>query len=246
MNSREKPLLDLFELSSVYVTSKSRMFLFDWDGTLTPIVDDPKAAIPTRGVLNVLENLALDPPNTVWIISGRDVSFLNENFGSISHIGLSAEHGAFTRRPFAGKWEDLSGQADVSWHGSVTDIFQEFTSRTPGSFIEKKSVAITWHYRKSEPEVGALSARECSQKLQNLVSKTTQNLEVMPGKMCLEVRPKNINKGSIVASIINDHCINHAAPGFTLCVGDDRTDEGKQELRELLLQLNAEQICFGL
>jgi trehalose 6-phosphate synthase/phosphatase len=77
-----------------------------------------------------------------------------------------------------------------------------------GSFIERKRCALTWHYRPSDPELGAYMARECQKELENTVGKKW-DVEVMAGKANLEVRPTFINKGEIAI----------------LCLGDDFTDE---------------------
>jgi trehalose 6-phosphate synthase/phosphatase len=58
--------------------------MFDYDGTLTPIVKDPQAAIPSDRVIRTIKTLASDPRNAVWIISGRDQAFLDEWMGHIS------------------------------------------------------------------------------------------------------------------------------------------------------------------
>ena len=32
-------------------------------------------------------------------------------------------------------------------------IFQNFTDRTPGTFVEEKESCLVWHYRKTDPEL---------------------------------------------------------------------------------------------
>lgn len=66
----------------------TRLFMFDYDGTLTPIVSDPNAALPTEQTLNVLRKLSEDPANSVWIVSGRDANFLEQQWGHIEKLGL--------------------------------------------------------------------------------------------------------------------------------------------------------------
>lgn len=79
-------------------------------------------------------------------------------------IGLSAEHGIFFRMP--GKdavWQDhtaevhprrkvkrfaeVCAQVDLSWKPQVLAIMEDFTDRTPGSFVEHKQINVCWHYR---------------------------------------------------------------------------------------------------
>lgn len=126
------PALDRAKLLYQYRVAKKRLFMFDYDGTLTPIVKDPQAAIPSDRVIRTLKTLSADPNNSVWIISGRDQAFLDEWMGHISELGLSAEHGSFMRHPGSEEWENLTDKTDMSWQQEVLDIFQQYTDKTQG------------------------------------------------------------------------------------------------------------------
>lgn len=78
-------------------------------------------------------------------------------------------------------------------------------------------------------------ARECQKELENTVARKW-DVDVMPGKANLEVRPTFINKGEIVKRLVNSYNtdISHIAGSdaekpdgleFVLCLGDDFTDE---------------------
>jgi trehalose 6-phosphate synthase/phosphatase len=220
--SFQTPALDRAKLLYQYRHAKQRLFMFDYDGTLTPIVKDPGAAIPSDRVMRTLKTLAADSNNAVWIISGRDQKFLDEWMGHIPELGLSAEHGSFMRRPRDDQWEDLTATADMSWQQEVLDVFQHYTERTTGSFIERKKIALTWHYRRADPEYGAFQARQCQKQLEMTVAKK-YDVEVMVGKANLEVRPRFVNKGEIARRLVVEYGDN--PPEFVLCLGDDFTDE---------------------
>jgi trehalose 6-phosphate synthase/phosphatase len=126
------PSLDKAALLAQYLRSSQRLFMFDYDGTLTPIVKDPSAAIPTDQVIRNLKKLASDPRNAVWIISGRDQNFLNQWMGDISELGLSAEHGSFIRHPHTEEWVNLTEKFDMSWQTDVMEVFRYYTERTQG------------------------------------------------------------------------------------------------------------------
>ena len=219
------PALDRAKLLSQYRQAKKRLFMFDYDGTLTPIVKDPQAAIPSDRVIRTLKTLASDPNNAVWIISGRDQAFLDEWMGHISELGLSAEHGSFMRHPKSQDWENLTETTDMSWRKEVIEVFQYYTDKTTGSFVETKKIALTWHYRRADPEFGAYQARECQKHLERTVAKK-YDVEVMTGKANLEVRPRFVNKGEIAKRLVLDYGDQPGdAPEFVLCLGDDFTDE---------------------
>ena len=221
------PALDRLQMVQQYHKAKKRLFMFDYDGTLTPIVKDPNAAIPSDRVLRTLKALAADPRNAIWIISGRDEKFLNEWMGPITELGLSAEHGCFIRQPSSEKWENLTEKFDMAWQKEVMDVFGHYTERTQGSWIERKRVALTWHYRQADPDFGAWQARECKKTLEESVAKKW-DVEVMTGKANLEVRPTFVNKGFIATRLVNEYGTGTGdPPEFVLCLGDDATDEGE-------------------
>jgi trehalose 6-phosphate synthase/phosphatase len=127
------PLLDKAALLRKYRSAKKRLFMFDYDGTLTPIVRDPAAAIPTERLIRTLRALASDHRNSVWIISGRDQEFLQGHLGNISELGFSAEHGSFMRHPGSTEWENLAETFDMGWQQEVVEVFTKYTEKTPGS-----------------------------------------------------------------------------------------------------------------
>ena len=126
------PLLDKAVMLRQYRAAKKRLFMFDYDGTLTPIVRDPKAAIPTERVIKTLKALASDHQNAVWIISGRDQDFLEQYLGHIHELGFSAEHGSFMRLPRTREWINLAEKFDMTWQKEVMECFQKYTEKTPG------------------------------------------------------------------------------------------------------------------
>ncbi|KAJ5116469.1 Trehalose-phosphatase [Penicillium angulare] len=220
------PALDRAMLVKQYRKARKRLFMFDYDGTLTPIVKDPQAAIPSDRVLRTLKTLSADPRNAVWIISGRDEAFLDEWMGHIPELGLSAEHGCFIRQPRSDDWKNLADRPEIKeWQKEVFDVFQHYTERTGGSFIERKRVALTWHYRRADPEYGKFQAQECRKELEETVAKKW-DVEVMAGKANLEVRPTFVNKGFIATHLVEEYGPEPGrAPEFILCLGDDFTDE---------------------
>ena len=224
------PVLDRAVLLAKYRESSKRLFMFDYDGTLTPIVKDPLAAVPSDRIIRTLKTLAADARNSVWIISGRDQAFLDEWMGHIPELGLSAEHGSFIRHPYEDQWENVTAKTDMSWQKEIIQVFQHYTEKTQGSFIERKKVALTWHYRRADPEYGLFQAKECRAYLEATVCKKYE-VEVMEGKANLEVRPSFVNKGAIAKRLISERAKNepvskaHTPPDFVLCLGDDFTDE---------------------
>ena len=243
---KKTPALNRPVLLENYKAANRRLFLFDYDGTLTPIVKDPAAAIPTARLYTIMEKLSQDPKNQIWIISGRDQIFLNKWWGSKNkHIGLSAEHGCFVKDIGTPEWVNLAKKFDMSWQVRVNQVMEDLTNKTPGSFIERKEVALTWHYRAAVPELGDYNAAELKKQLLEFTEDF--DLDVMEGKKNIEVRPKFVNKGEIVKRLVwhkygtpqdllkplDQTLPIDQMPDFILCLGDDFTDE------DMFRQLNS-------
>jgi len=140
-NHQLTPALDKKRLYTTYNETEKdlrtgkvgeRIFMFDYDGTLTRIVNDPEQATPSDKAARGIKKLAQQEGNRVWIISGRDQAFLEKWLGPIGELGLSAEHGCFIREPGSDKWINLAETMDMSWSASCIDIFNRYTERTPG------------------------------------------------------------------------------------------------------------------
>ncbi|KAG6329404.1 hypothetical protein ID866_9685 [Astraeus odoratus] len=228
--AKRTPYIPKDRLKESYDRAKKRLFLFDYDGTLTPIVKTPSMALPSPDALLALTKLASDPANIVYIVSGRDQAFLETHLGHIRHLGMSAEHDGFIREPQNGEreWVNFTEKLDMNWMEEVAEVFWYYTERTTGSHIEVKKSSITWHYPSSDPEWGCVVPVQCQDLLENnLVPK--RPIEVLVGKKNLEVRPIAVNKGEIVKRILY---LNPDAE-FIFCAGDDKTDEDM--FRALLL-----------
>ena len=87
--------LSVDHIASAYRDTHSRLILLDYDGTMMPQATINKT--PSREVIAVLNYLCSDPENMVFIVSGRDKDCLGKWFSPCEKLGLSAEHGYFTR-----------------------------------------------------------------------------------------------------------------------------------------------------
>jgi len=108
---------------------------------------------------------------------------------------------------------------DLSWREPVRAILQDFAARTPGALVEEKSIAIAWHYRMVDREVGPRRANELRLHLGQLLS--NQPVEILAGNKVVEIRPYGINKSRVVPSFTPEQ----RAKTTILALGDDRTDE---------------------
>jgi trehalose 6-phosphate synthase/phosphatase len=93
-----------------------------------------------------------------------------------------------------------------------------YVDRLPGSFVEEKSFALAWHYRKADPQLASIRAKELLELLMGLTANI--DVQVLQGNRVIEVKNAGVNKG--VAAL---HWIGEEAYDFVLALGDDWTDE---------------------
>ncbi|KAI8068244.1 trehalose-phosphatase-domain-containing protein [Gongronella butleri] len=211
--------LQMDVLISKYQHAKRRLFLFDYDGTMTPIVSRPEMALPSSALLSHLSTLSQNPANTIWIVSGRDQKFLQQCFGHLQAIGLSAEHGSFMKMPGDTHWIDMLQNVTISWKQQALDLFATYTHNLPGTEIEEKKSSITWHYRNAhDVDLATRQSDLCRQQLVKI-----PGVDILVGKMNLEVRSLLVNKGHVVNRIRNQ--VANKDADLIVCAGDDQTDE---------------------
>ncbi len=202
-------------IRQAYSQSTKRLILLDYDGTLTPFAKLPSQAIPGDPVLHFLEELAVDEKNNVVIISGRDCKTLDAWLG---HLPLSfvAEHGVFVKIK-GGNWEPQTSLS-TEWKEEIRPLLKSYVTRCAGSLLEEKENTLSWHYRNTHPGLGFIRSRELLNNLSLLTANTS--VQVVDGNKVLEVRQSGVDKGITALKMVNTF-----SPDFTLCIGDDTTDE---------------------
>jgi trehalose 6-phosphate synthase/phosphatase len=205
------------DLADNYRSSRSRLLLLDYDGTLVPFAARPTDAVPDDELLFLLQRLAAEDTNYVLVISGRKAADVDDWLGGVPRLGLAAEHGARARLPGHSEWTGRTTSAE--WKPRVRRILEHFVERTPGSLIEEKEFALVWHYRMAEPEFGDWLATELVDILERMLAET--ELRAYRGNKIVEVKPMWANKGGLVRQLLEDH----PEADFLLAIGDDRTDE---------------------
>jgi len=197
-----------------------RVLLLDYDGTLVPFAPMPDLAFPDDALRDLLATLAADPACHVHILSGRSRESLDAWLGDLP-IGLHGEHGFSSRWP--GEPWSTAAITTGSREGldAVEAVMLDIAARTPGSFVERKGVALDWHYRMAEP---LLAARHLNLLRRQLHALIVPGLELLDGAKILEVRVRGMDKGAATRRIMAQEAASDADLG-TLALGDDRTDE---------------------
>jgi trehalose 6-phosphate phosphatase len=165
--------------------------LTDFDGTLSPIVDDPEAAQPLAGAAEVLTGLARRY-RTVAVVSGRPVAYLIERLGPLPGVTLVGLYGL--EKGDGGKV--LALPEARRWRDTVTQVAAAAVSEAPlGVYIEPKGLTVGVHYRQAPERREWVEAWAEEQARRS-------GLVVHRGKMAVElVPPIAIDKGVAVAAL---------------------------------------------
>lgn len=182
--------------------------LTDFDGTLSPIVDDPSAARPLPGVVEVLERLHRRF-GLVGVVSGRPVSYLRDRLGD--GLWLSGLYGL--EQVVDG--ERVASDAALEWRPLVDEVaalaLVELGQEELGPLVEHKGLSLTLHFRTvpdRAPEIREWADRQAAR----------SGLVVRSAKASLELHPPvEADKGTVIESV---------AGGFgAVCfLGDDVGD----------------------
>lgn len=201
------------------IKKSNLLMMLDYDGTLTPIVESPEDALLPRKTASVLKSLLSQKNIEIVVVSGRDSQFLGEQLKDIN-VSMAAEHGAKFYSVDKKRWQSLVHTDKRMWYSMAYQIMEDYTGRVPGSFVEKKEYALSWHYRKSPADFANYQARKLEEDLQ--IGLANIPVTVLPGKKIVEVRAMEANKGSFARWYLDTYGQDAKV---IIAIGDDRTDE---------------------
>ncbi|GBG69703.1 hypothetical protein CBR_g4535 [Chara braunii] len=80
-------------------------------------------------------------------------------------------------------------------------VFEYFSKRTPGSYLESRETSLIWNYKYADVEFGRVQARDLLQHLLN-GSMSSGSFEIVQGTRSIEVRPSGISKGAAMERVL--------------------------------------------
>jgi trehalose 6-phosphate synthase/phosphatase len=200
--------------------NKKKVLFVDYDGTLVEIQKHPHLAVIEKKILTKLKNIKKKNNVEVCIVSGRPSSFMTKQFKGAGFY-LASDHGAKFYSPYRKAWQNLINSNKKKWYNQALKLMRDFEARTPQSFIEQKDASLVWHFRNSPREFGMFQARKLIVELEDAMSHLPLNISM--GKMIVEVKPVEANKGFFTSWFLRN--TKHTEGAIPLCFGDDKTDE---------------------
>lgn len=197
-------------------------FFFDYDGTLTPIVQRPEKARLRRSVKAVLIKLSRFPGIKIAIVSGRSLEDLKKISGAIPGVIYIGNHGL----EIEGKdffWSHPGAKRISAVIERINGELRKRLHPVEGMFLENKTLGLSLHYRLvAEKKIAGLY-----EDFQHIIAPWVRLgvLRVQEGKKIWELRfhPGLWHKGKVVRWLLKKYRDEgHFLP---VAVGDDRTDE---------------------
>ena len=193
---------------------------FDFDGTLSDIVNDPDTATLAPGAGEALHKLAARCP--VAVLSGRDLADVTGRVG-LPGIWYAGSHGFELTAPDGTHHQNDTAAAAIPVLKQAAAELRDQLGSTPGVVIEHKRFGVAVHYRNAARDrVGEVAAavRAAGQR---------HALRVTTGREVIELRPDiDWDKGKTLRWVIDHLQQQDSGPRenvVPIFLGDDITDE---------------------
>ena len=193
----------------------------DFDGTLAPIVSDPKDASAVDGAIEALGSLA-PSFGLVAIVSARSIEDLRARVKAPGVL-LAGAYGRERsdrpiRRPTEG-WETVAVAASAA------------SAKLEGVRVERKGTGVALHFR------GAPAQQEAVEQIAEVLAREF-SLELRPGRMVCDLIIPGPGKGEAIAGLIAERGLSRA-----MVAGDDVADV---EAFEVLRAGDVETVIVGV
>ena len=186
----------------------------DFDGTIAPIVDDPAAARPLPGVVDLLGPLA-DRYAAVALVSGRPATYLASHAAApgVRYLGMYGLEEIVEGRVLV---DPRLERARPAVTAAARDLAADPAVQESGAHLEDKRYAVAVHTRRvADPSRWAGPVGEAAARIA-----AGHDLEVVPGRLVWELRPQvHSDKGDAVRRVLAE-----SGAEVLVVVGDDLGD----------------------
>ena len=209
--------LGRFEEIAARIESKGIAVFLDYDGTLTPIVENPEKAFLSEPMKNALLDLADHVP--VAVISGRDRPDVQRLVG-IERIFYAGSHGFDIAGPDGMETGPEKGKDFIPALDRAEKEVKKRLEHVSGAWIERKKFSIAVHYRKVQDSDVAKVEQAVDE-----VAALHPDLRQSGGKKIFELQPKmDWHKGKALMWLLDELELDQAEV-VPFYIGDDVTDE---------------------
>ncbi len=206
-----------FDELLAFAKANDVVLCLDYDGTLSPIVENPKDAVMSDEMRQRVKNVAQHLP--VAIVSGRGLEFIRQQV-ALDEVYYAGSHGFEITGPNDFQHELPEAKDALPLLDATEKELNEQLASIDGAEVERKKFGIAIHYRRVEKD----QRTKVKQAVQTIADRESQ-LQAGRGKMVLELKPNiDWHKGKAI-HFIADHLSESEQSGPILYIGDDITDE---------------------
>ncbi|OBH59850.1 trehalose-phosphatase [Mycobacterium sp. E2479] len=214
---RMSQLPDAFQALADGLADRRPAVFFDFDGTLSDIVDDPDSARPVAGATEALVNLAARCP--VAVLSGRDLADVTNRVG-VPGLWYAGSHGFELTAPDGTHHQNDDAATAIPVLEQAAGQLRDQLGAIAGVVVEHKRFGVAVHYRNADRDrVGEVLAAVRA-------AGRRDELRVTTGREVIELRPDlDWDKGKTLRWVL-DHLHDAGSVALTpVYLGDDITDE---------------------
>ncbi|XAR71809.1 Trehalose-phosphatase [Bertholletia excelsa] len=228
--------ISCFEQITDYAGGKNVALFLDYDGTLSPIVDNPDRAFMSNAMRSAVRNVAQFCPTA--IISGRSRDKVYEFIG-LTELYYAGSHGMdiispvqpiFYDHPNYVRSIDKQGEEVYMFQPAseflpmINEVFRSLVAITKeigGVTVEHNKFCVSVHYRNVD-EMCWTTVAQCVQE----ILKEYPRLRLTHGRKVLEVRPVlDWDKGKAIKFLLESLGLSNRDDVLPIYIGDDTTDE---------------------
>ncbi|GFP94754.1 probable trehalose-phosphate phosphatase h [Phtheirospermum japonicum] len=218
--------LDMFGQITNASKGKQIVMFLDYDGTLSPIVEDPDKAFMSEAMRATVRKLARYFPTA--IVSGRCRDKVY-SFVRLAELYYAGSHGMDIKGPSKGSKHNKGAQDVLCQPASeflpmIDEVYKallEVTKDTPGAKVENNKFCLSVHFRCVDEKKWNELAKQVE-----YVIKGYPDLRLTQGRKVLEIRPTiKWDKGKALEFLLESLGYANCADVFPVYIGDDRTDE---------------------
>ncbi|KOM39674.1 hypothetical protein LR48_Vigan03g305600 [Vigna angularis] len=220
--------LDMFDQIIDASKGKQIVMFLDYDGTLSPIVEDPDRAFMSHSMRKTVKKLARCFPTA--IVTGRCKDKVY-NFVQLAELYYAGSHGMDIKGPTRSskynkdsKAEAILFQPASDFLPMIDEVYQQLvekTKSTPGAMVENNKFCLSVHFRCVDEKKWSDLARQVKS-----VLKDYPKLRLTQGRKVLEIRPTiKWDKGKALEFLLESLGLANCSDVFPVYIGDDRSDE---------------------
>ncbi|ANM69118.1 HAD-like superfamily [Arabidopsis thaliana x Arabidopsis arenosa] len=224
---RHPSALNMFERIIEEARGKQIVMFLDYDGTLSPIVDDPDRAFMTSKMRRTVKKMAKCFPTS--IVTGRCIDKVY-SFVKLAELYYAGSHGMDIKGPTKGFSRYNKDKPSVLYQPAgdflpmIDEVYKQLvekTKSTPGAKVENNKFCLSVHFRCVDEKKWS----ELASKVRSVV-KNYPTLKLSQGRKVFEIRPIiKWNKGKALEFLLESLGFENCNDVFPIYIGDDKTDE---------------------